>query len=73
MNSRDRPFINAHIRRLGLHARKKMFDLVAHAHLGSFMVEMLEIESGETKTPLYLIDNQTPTGDHLIDITYMQV
>jgi hypothetical protein len=56
--------------------RKRMFDMVAQAHLGSLTVEMPQIGSSagmDDGDSLYLIENEMREGSHLIDITYKQV
>ena len=53
--------------------RKKMFDMVVQAHLGSLTLEMPQIESADSAETLYLIDNEIQKGDHLINVTYKQV
>nr|CAD2162862.1 unnamed protein product [Meloidogyne enterolobii] len=72
VNKRDKAFLSAHICRLGFHLRKRMFDMIAKAHLGSLTLEMPQIDSSGKAQTICLIDNEMREGDHLIDMVYKQ-
>uniref|UniRef100_A0A1I8B4S6 FSA_C domain-containing protein n=1 Tax=Meloidogyne hapla TaxID=6305 RepID=A0A1I8B4S6_MELHA len=72
VNKRDKAFLSAHICRLGFHLRKRMFDMIAKAHLGSLTLEMPQFDSSGKAQTICLIDNEMREGDHLIDMVYKQ-